>query len=173
MTSNNVKTKDKILSVQALKKKIALCRRQGKKVAFTNGCFDLLHVGHVISIIEKLFGILSFCLQLMHSIISNIFLPSLGCDRGTLAYKTIERKASRTVTHRPSNDNCSRSKNSQKSWLKLVRCSQACNHPEYPLFSPNSKLLDLLKRISFIFIWIFFWPSQKVKSSSSNTRFTD
>lgn len=23
------------------------CRRQGRKIVFTNGCFDLLHVGHV------------------------------------------------------------------------------------------------------------------------------
>jgi len=35
-------------------------------------------------------------------------------------------------------------KNSLKSWFKIVRCSQACRHPEYPAFSPNSKLSDLV-----------------------------
>lgn len=42
----------KILSLPALKQKITAIRRQGSKVAFTNGCFDLLHAGHV-SYLEK------------------------------------------------------------------------------------------------------------------------
>lgn len=37
----------KILSRDALKAEIDALHRQGKKVAFTNGCFDILHVGHV------------------------------------------------------------------------------------------------------------------------------
>ncbi|MCM8813711.1 MAG: D-glycero-beta-D-manno-heptose 1-phosphate adenylyltransferase [Candidatus Omnitrophica bacterium] len=40
----------KILSLRALQKKIASFRRSGggaKTVVFTNGCFDLLHAGHV------------------------------------------------------------------------------------------------------------------------------
>ncbi len=38
---------DKLLDRQALKKQIDALRSQGKKIAFTNGCFDILHVGHV------------------------------------------------------------------------------------------------------------------------------
>ena len=37
----------KILSRNELKTEIDILRRQGKKIAFTNGCFDILHVGHV------------------------------------------------------------------------------------------------------------------------------
>lgn len=37
----------KILDRTALKEKIDALRRKGKKIAFTNGCFDILHVGHV------------------------------------------------------------------------------------------------------------------------------
>lgn len=40
-------TQSKIVSLTTLKKKIAAARRQGKKIAFTNGCFDILHRGHV------------------------------------------------------------------------------------------------------------------------------
>ncbi len=38
---------DKILDRTILKKKLDALRKEGKKIAFTNGCFDLLHVGHV------------------------------------------------------------------------------------------------------------------------------
>jgi D-beta-D-heptose 7-phosphate kinase/D-beta-D-heptose 1-phosphate adenosyltransferase len=38
---------NKILSWEVLKEKIDTLRRQGKKIAFTNGCFDILHVGHI------------------------------------------------------------------------------------------------------------------------------
>jgi len=37
----------KILNRQDLKKELDKLRAQGKKIAFTNGCFDILHVGHV------------------------------------------------------------------------------------------------------------------------------
>jgi D-beta-D-heptose 7-phosphate kinase/D-beta-D-heptose 1-phosphate adenosyltransferase len=37
----------KIFSREVLKEKIDALRREGKKIAFTNGCFDILHVGHV------------------------------------------------------------------------------------------------------------------------------
>ena len=36
----------KILSREQLKKEIERLRQGGKKIAFTNGCFDILHVGH-------------------------------------------------------------------------------------------------------------------------------
>jgi D-beta-D-heptose 7-phosphate kinase / D-beta-D-heptose 1-phosphate adenosyltransferase len=37
----------KILSLSALLKRLPALRRQGKAIAFTNGCFDLMHIGHV------------------------------------------------------------------------------------------------------------------------------
>ena len=37
----------KILERIALKEKIDSLRKEGKKIAFTNGCFDILHVGHI------------------------------------------------------------------------------------------------------------------------------
>jgi len=40
-------TKTKIVKLPTLKKKISQLRRQGHKIAFTNGCFDILHLGHV------------------------------------------------------------------------------------------------------------------------------
>jgi D-beta-D-heptose 7-phosphate kinase/D-beta-D-heptose 1-phosphate adenosyltransferase len=40
-------TMDKILERTALKEKLDLLRSEKKKIAFTNGCFDILHVGHV------------------------------------------------------------------------------------------------------------------------------
>ena len=38
--------KEKIKTLDELKRIVADAKRQGKKVAFANGCFDLLHVGH-------------------------------------------------------------------------------------------------------------------------------
>lgn len=37
----------KILNAQALAGKLEDLRKAGKRIVFTNGCFDLLHVGHV------------------------------------------------------------------------------------------------------------------------------
>ena len=38
---------NKILERNTLKDKLEELRKKGKKIAFTNGCFDILHVGHV------------------------------------------------------------------------------------------------------------------------------
>lgn len=38
---------DKILNRKILQEKLDDLRKEGKKIAFTNGCFDILHVGHV------------------------------------------------------------------------------------------------------------------------------
>jgi rfaE bifunctional protein nucleotidyltransferase chain/domain len=38
---------EKILSWEALKNEVERRRGEGQKIAFTNGCFDILHVGHV------------------------------------------------------------------------------------------------------------------------------
>jgi rfaE bifunctional protein nucleotidyltransferase chain/domain len=37
----------KVKSLKAIKRIRAQLRRQGKKVVFTNGCFDLIHGGHI------------------------------------------------------------------------------------------------------------------------------
>jgi D-beta-D-heptose 7-phosphate kinase/D-beta-D-heptose 1-phosphate adenosyltransferase len=39
--------KDKIRNLNSLKKTIISLRNKGKKIVFTNGCFDILHYGHV------------------------------------------------------------------------------------------------------------------------------
>ncbi|UYZ58434.1 D-glycero-beta-D-manno-heptose 1-phosphate adenylyltransferase [Hymenobacter latericus] len=40
-------TKDKILTCEQLPAVLSGWRQQGKRIVFTNGCFDLLHLGHV------------------------------------------------------------------------------------------------------------------------------
>lgn len=37
----------KCVSWPVLKRRVAQLRKQGKTIAFTNGCFDILHFGHV------------------------------------------------------------------------------------------------------------------------------
>lgn len=37
----------KLVNLKALKKKLAPLRDAGQKIVFTNGCFDILHAGHV------------------------------------------------------------------------------------------------------------------------------
>lgn len=39
--------KNKIKSAPALKKIIISLKRRGKRIVFTNGCFDILHKGHI------------------------------------------------------------------------------------------------------------------------------
>jgi len=39
--------KSKIVKLETLKKKIILYRKQGYSIAWTNGCFDILHYGHI------------------------------------------------------------------------------------------------------------------------------
>ena len=41
------KSEDKILSRETILREVETLREAGKKIVFTNGCFDLLHVGHV------------------------------------------------------------------------------------------------------------------------------
>ncbi|MDD3374761.1 MAG: D-glycero-beta-D-manno-heptose 1-phosphate adenylyltransferase [Candidatus Omnitrophica bacterium] len=48
-------TQKKIVSLDILKKKIVIFRKKGKRIIFTNGCFDLLHIGHV-NYLEKIKG---------------------------------------------------------------------------------------------------------------------
>ena len=41
---------EKIIKAEALKERLKALKKAGKKVVFTNGCFDFLHVGHVRSL---------------------------------------------------------------------------------------------------------------------------
>lgn len=40
-------TKSKIVSLKTLSKKIPFLKKQKKKIVLTNGCFDILHLGHI------------------------------------------------------------------------------------------------------------------------------
>ena len=40
-------SKDKVKSLFELKEIVDSLKKQGKKIGFTNGCFDLIHVGHI------------------------------------------------------------------------------------------------------------------------------
>ena len=40
-------TKSKILTLEKLKLFLKKAKKEGKKIVFTNGCFDILHAGHV------------------------------------------------------------------------------------------------------------------------------
>ncbi|MEZ4354775.1 MAG: D-glycero-beta-D-manno-heptose 1-phosphate adenylyltransferase [Myxococcota bacterium] len=42
--------RDKIVDATRLLREVARARRRGERIVFTNGCFDLLHVGHVRSL---------------------------------------------------------------------------------------------------------------------------
>ncbi len=42
--------RSKLLTIAAAARAVAAARRRGERVVFTNGCFDLLHVGHVRSL---------------------------------------------------------------------------------------------------------------------------
>ena len=46
-----MKAKRKIVSLRTLSAKLAQARQAGQKIVFTNGCFDILHAGHV-SVLE-------------------------------------------------------------------------------------------------------------------------
>ena len=43
---------NKILTLPDLEKKLAQWRLLGKSIVFTNGCFDILHAGHIASLME-------------------------------------------------------------------------------------------------------------------------
>lgn len=49
-TGNSIQ--EKICDLEALQRRVAVWRMLGKKVAFTNGCFDILHAGHIASLTE-------------------------------------------------------------------------------------------------------------------------
>ena len=41
---------DKLVTLQELVPILERCRAEGQRIIFTNGCFDLLHIGHVRSL---------------------------------------------------------------------------------------------------------------------------
>ena len=47
MTKNVRSFKKNVLSQEEMEKKIRKLQREGKKVVFTNGVFDILHIGHL------------------------------------------------------------------------------------------------------------------------------
>ncbi|MBD0331954.1 MAG: D-glycero-beta-D-manno-heptose 1-phosphate adenylyltransferase [Chitinophagaceae bacterium] len=50
MKTGNIR--NKILTLPQLQKQINQWRFLGKTIAFTNGCFDIIHAGHIASLIE-------------------------------------------------------------------------------------------------------------------------
>lgn len=60
----------KIKSPQQLVKILTQFRKKGKKIAFTNGCFDILHLGHVtyLESAKKMADILVLALNSDHSV---------------------------------------------------------------------------------------------------------
>lgn len=44
------RARDRVLARKAARETVARAQRRGERVVFTNGCFDLLHVGHVRSL---------------------------------------------------------------------------------------------------------------------------
>ena len=42
----------KILPLSELQSKVAEWKKEGKTIAFTNGCFDILHAGHIASLLQ-------------------------------------------------------------------------------------------------------------------------
>ena len=46
-----MKAKNKIVTLRTLQKRVKAWRENGQKIVFTNGCFDILHAGHV-SVLE-------------------------------------------------------------------------------------------------------------------------
>lgn len=42
-----ISSKDKIFTIEALKNQVEEWKKEGLKLVFTNGCFDIVHIGHV------------------------------------------------------------------------------------------------------------------------------
>lgn len=63
-------SKNKIKSLSTFKKIVAQLKAEGRRIVFTNGCFDLLHVGHVryLEKAKKLGDVLVVALNTDHSV---------------------------------------------------------------------------------------------------------
>ena len=42
----------KILPLSELQQKVAEWKKEGNSIAFTNGCFDIIHAGHIASLLQ-------------------------------------------------------------------------------------------------------------------------
>lgn len=47
MSPTRIPAQSKIFDLQGLVEQIALWRKNGEQIVFTNGCFDILHAGHI------------------------------------------------------------------------------------------------------------------------------
>jgi rfaE bifunctional protein nucleotidyltransferase chain/domain len=52
MRNSLLQLENKIFKTDALQKEVKQLRNQAKKIVFTNGCFDLLHTGHLFVLSE-------------------------------------------------------------------------------------------------------------------------
>lgn len=50
MESKLQRLRNKIMTVEQLQKQLHIWRFRGDKIVFTNGCFDILHAGHIHSL---------------------------------------------------------------------------------------------------------------------------
>jgi D-beta-D-heptose 7-phosphate kinase/D-beta-D-heptose 1-phosphate adenosyltransferase len=71
-------SKDKVESLSKLKEIVGSLKRQGKKIGFTNGCFDLIHVGHI----KYLRAARKLC---------DIFIVAINSDRSVKSLKGNKR----------------------------------------------------------------------------------
>ncbi len=71
-------SKDKVKSLSELKEIINSFKKQGKKIGFTNGCFDLIHIGHI----KYLRAAKKLC---------NILIVAINSDRSVKALKGNKR----------------------------------------------------------------------------------
>jgi len=51
-TSDAVSARSKVVDRKTAVRRVEAARRRGERVVFTNGCFDILHVGHVRCLAE-------------------------------------------------------------------------------------------------------------------------
>jgi len=47
MPEIELNAEEKVVELDQLKRRVSFWKSRGKKVVFTNGCFDLLHIGHI------------------------------------------------------------------------------------------------------------------------------
>ena len=69
---------EKILSLERAYELVAELKRQGKRVVFTNGCFDLLHPGHTRYLAEA-------------RKLGDVLIVAMNSDRSTRALKGLAR----------------------------------------------------------------------------------
>jgi D-glycero-beta-D-manno-heptose 1-phosphate adenylyltransferase len=60
---------NKIVTLPELQKRISQWRLLGKKIAFTNGCFDIIHAGHIASLTQAA-GIADFLIVALNADVS-------------------------------------------------------------------------------------------------------